>query len=138
MKEKNKKTSKTKQVITYPAAVVAPVGVFLKEQLSHLKHRRREVSQDDPFKNTARATDNAAPDADAEEQFGHARSTAIKGELDRKIIQTRRALSRIKLGKYGICESCGKMIDTDRLIIYPEATKCVSCEAKKEKKNPEL
>ena len=40
----------------------------------------------------------------------------------------------IKNKGYGICEDCGKMIDTDRLMIYPEATLCVSCEAKKEKK----
>jgi DnaK suppressor protein len=78
-------------------------------------------------------TDNASPDTDAAEQFGHARVSAIKEQLDKKMIQTKKALARVKIGKYGICEDCGKMIDTDRLMIYPEATLCVKCETKREK-----
>lgn len=123
------------KVVHFPARLLAPIGDFLGDQLRSLKVRRAKIVSDDPFKNTARVSDNAAPDADAEEQFGHARTTAIKDELDRKIVQTRRALARIKIGKYGICENCGQMIDTDRLIIYPEATFCVKCERKKERKN---
>ena len=76
--------------------------------------------------------DNASPDTDAAEQFGHARASAIKEQLDRKIIQTKKALSMVKIGKYGICEDCAKMIDTDRLMIYPEATLCASCQKKRE------
>jgi len=55
-------------------------------------------------------------------------------QVNRKIVQTRRALTRIKIGKYGICEKCGNLIDTDRLMVMPEATLCVNCERKKEKK----
>jgi len=40
----------------------------------------------------------------------------------------------IKIGKYGICEDCGQMIDTDRLIIYPETTLCAKDAAKREGK----
>lgn len=121
--------------IRFPANLLSPIGDFLGDQLQLLKSRRAKIISDDPFKNVSRVSDNAAPDADAEEQFGHARTTAIKAELDKKIIQTRRALSRIKIGKYGICENCGQMIDTDRLTIYPEATFCVKCEREKERKN---
>ncbi|MBX4205878.1 TraR/DksA C4-type zinc finger protein [Candidatus Microgenomates bacterium] len=60
-------------------------------------------------------------------------SAALKEQLDRRIIQTRKALSRIRIGKYGICENCGKMIDTDRLMVYPDATKCIDCENGKNK-----
>lgn len=120
--------------VVFPANIVRPVAGFLQAQLRELKKSRENISGEDPFKNPDRATDNASPDTDAEEQFGHARTSAIKQELDRKMIQTRRALARIKIGKYGICSSCGNMIDTDRLMIYPEATVCVKCEAKKEKK----
>ena len=136
MKEK-KHTSTTKKVLNtvqFPMKVVQPVASFLNDQLKQLKRRRKKITEDDPFRNVDRISDNAAPDADAEEQFGHARSTAVKEQIDRRIIQTRRALSRIKIGKYGICENCGQMIDTDRLVIYPEATLCVTCEAKKEKR----
>ena len=77
--------------------------------------------------------DNASPDADAEEQFGHARVSAIKEELNLKSKHIKKALERIKSGKYGICEDCGNMIDTDRLAAIPEASLCASCAKKREK-----
>lgn len=125
--------SKTDSVVKYPSKLITPIKDFLKSQLMELEKRRKHISEEDPFKDLGRATDNAAPDTDAEEQFGHARVSAINQELERKIIQTKKALSMIKIGKYGICVNCGKMIDTDRLMFYPEATMCVECEKKKEK-----
>jgi len=95
------------------------------------KRRRFQIEKEDPFVD-GRSENFASPDTTAAEQFGHARIEAVKGELDKKIIQVRKALSRIKIGKYGICENCGEMIDTDRLVIYPETTFCVKCERKKE------
>jgi RNA polymerase-binding transcription factor DksA len=122
-----------KSFIAFPSKLLIPVGNFLQNNLKKLEFRKKEIAKEDPFKNTARLADNASPDADAEEQFGHARTTAIKEQIDRKMIQTRKALTRIKIGKYGICEDCGKMIDTDRLVVYPEATLCASCQAKRER-----
>jgi DnaK suppressor protein len=139
MTTKKSKVKRTKKAvvstITYPMKLLRPVAHFLQSQLKSLEKRKKEISQEDPFKYFSRISDNASPDADAAEQFGHARVSAIGVQLDRKIIQTRRALSRIKLGKYGICENCGKMIDTDRLVIKPEATLCINCEKKQEKNN---
>src|SRR3989344_5969885 len=126
-----KRRSKSKSGISFPANLIAPVGKFLQDRLRSLEKRKTIIEGDDPFKDSSRLIDNASPDTDAAEQFGHARTSAIKEQLDRKIIQTKKALSRIKLGKYGICDDCGKMIDTDRLVIYPEATLCASCQAKR-------
>lgn len=123
-----------KNPVSFPRNLLEPVAEFLSQQLKQLEARRREIETEDPFAVPGRATDNAAPDTDAEEQFGHARTSAIRHELDRKIIQTRKALSRARIGKYGICANCGDMIDTDRLMIYPEATLCVKCGSKKERK----
>jgi len=125
--------AKGKQIIGYPARLIAPVGKFLREKLKNLERRKRGIEEEDPFSDTSRLSDNASPDTDAAEQFGHARVTAIKEQLDRKIIQTKKALTRVKIGKYGICEECGEMIDTDRLMVYPEATLCARDAAKKEK-----
>lgn len=119
--------------ITFPASLLFPVGKFLQARLSGLEKRLKEVEGDDPFNDNTRLIDNASPDTDAAEQFGHAKAAAIRAELTKKIIQTKKALSRIKWGKYGVCEDCRDMIDTDRLMAYPEATKCVKCEAKREK-----
>jgi len=123
-----------KPQIIFPMRLLRPIGVFLAARLRALKRRRQTISKDDPFLDTARISDNASPDTDAEEQFGHARVMAVREQLDRNIMQTRRALARVKIGRYGVCEECGSMIDTDRLTIYPEATLCVKCERKKEKK----
>ena len=134
MKDKNKFINGGK-IIRFPAKVLSPVNTLLKNQLQKLKKTSKDVGDSDPFKDTNRATDNASPDADAEEQFGHERTVAIKEQIDRKIIQTRRALSRIKMGKYGLCEKCGNLINTDRLMIYPETTFCIKCESNKSKNN---
>lgn len=117
--------------IRFPSNLLTPVGEFLRSQIKKLEKNRQDIEKEDPFTDPARATDNAAADTEADEQYGHARTSAIKEQIDKRIIQTRKALTRVKLGKYGICENCGKMIDTDRLMIYPEATLCVDCERKK-------
>lgn len=123
--------SKTKTTTKFPKNLLEPVSEFLSNQLKNLERRKKNVDDSDPFNDETRLGNNSALDTEAEEQFGHSMSTAIKDQLDRRIIQTRKALTRIKLGKYGSCEVCGKMIDTDRLMVYPDATKCISCESKK-------
>lgn len=126
------KKQSTSNPISIPLSVLKPVKSFLKEKLDQLKKTRKNVSKGDPFRDKSRVTDNASPDDDAAEQFGHAVSSSIKSELDKRIVQVRKALTMIKLGKYGICEDCGKMIDTDRLMIEPEATMCTTCTKKRE------
>ena len=133
MKNKQSQNQTQKAPLKFPSNLVAPIGRILMSSLKKLKIRKKEITKEDPFRNKARIADNASPDADAEEQFGHARTSALRETIDRQIIQTRKALTRIKIGKYGICEDCGNMIDTDRLIAYPEATLCKSCKAKREK-----
>ncbi len=126
--EDSKKTN-----LVFPASILQPVGNFLSSQLHLLIKRKKNIEKEDPFKDTSRVEDNASPDTDAAEQFGHERTSAIKNQLDRQIIQIRKALTRVKIGKYGICEDCALMIDTERLIVYPQATLCAECQAKREK-----
>lgn len=133
-KQKKVKVKEVKKTgISFPSNVLRPVANFLSAKLSTLQKRKKEVEKDDPFKDQNRLLDNASPDSEAAEQFGHASNSAVKNQIDRAIIQTRKALTRIKLGKYGICEVCGQLIDTDRLMIYPEATLCAKDAAKREK-----
>ncbi len=134
IKEKMEGVSKkTSEVVGFPIKLLTPIYEFLLKRLEELKKRKKEIDKEDPFRQLDRISDNASPDTDAAEQFGHARVQAIKEQIDKRLIQTRKALARIKIGKYGICEDCGKMIDTDRLMIYPEATLCAGCQAKREK-----
>jgi RNA polymerase-binding transcription factor DksA len=111
--------------------VLAPIKDFLSKEEKRLKKRKTSLDQSDPFEDARRVIDNASPDTDADEQIGHERAEALKKEVDRKLIQIRKALTRIKLGKYGSCEKCNRMIDTDRLMVMPEATICIECERQK-------
>lgn len=119
--------------VSFPANLIEPIKHFLYREEEKLSIRKKRLEEQDPFKDTKRLLDNASADADAAEQFGHATVEGLKKEVDRKLIQIRKALSRVKVGKYGICEKCGEMIDTDRLMVCPEATVCIKCEKKKEK-----
>ncbi len=124
---------KKKQIVSYPIEVLRPVRDYLSEKLFGLEKRKKELSREDPFSDKSGLLDNAAVDADAAEKVGHMQVFALKQVADKSIIQIRKALTMIKIGKYGVCEKCGKMIDTDRLMIMPEITICVSCEKKREK-----
>lgn len=121
------------KITEFPKNLLRPVGIFLTQKLKSLRINRKRIASDDPFNNKTRDLESAAIDTEAEEQFEHARIVAIKRELNEKAKQIKKALVRVKKGKYGICENCSKMIDTDRLAIYPEATLCASCSKKKEK-----
>lgn len=117
--------------IKFPASVWEPVKNFLHMKEKQLEERRDSLQKSDPFADENRLANNASADADASEQFGHATTEALKREVERKLIQVRKALSFIKIGKYGHCEKCGNMIDTDRLMVLPETTVCAQCEKKK-------
>lgn len=130
--KKSKNNKMTNNVTLYPKRLLEPVGTFLHNKLKMLEKRRKGISEEDPFKDEGRVDDNASPDTDAAEQYGHARTSAIKEQIDKKIIQTRKALSRVYIGKYGICADCGNFIDTDRLMVYPEAIFCAKCMKKRE------
>lgn len=139
LKRKTPPPKTKKEGITFPASLLAPIGNFLAEEEKKVIAKIKNLKEEDPFADPNRVSNNASPDADAEEQFGHMKNAAIRNQLQRQLIQIRKALTRVKIGKYGICEKCGHMIDTDRLMIYPEATICLSClkkEEEKKKKQP--
>lgn len=122
-----------KNPISFPSNVLKPIFKFLKREEKQLEERKKVLEKEDPFADSSRLTDNASPDTDASEQFGHSRVEAMKREIDRRLIEIKKALTLIKIGKYGTCQDCGKMIDTDRLMVKPEAILCINCEKKREK-----
>ena len=115
-------------MIRFPFKVLRPIWQHLRQEEKKLLKRKKELEKEDPFRDTGRIDDNAASDQDAAEQFGHARVTALVGEVNKNLIRVRKALARIKIGKYGICKGCGRMIDTDRLAADPTVEYCLECE----------
>lgn len=119
-------------MVSFPGKVLEPVRRFLAGEKLKIEQQKRDLAAGDPFSNPDRVNDNAASDDEASEQLGHVRANALRNQLDKRLVQVRKALTRIKIGRYGVCERCSKMIDTDRLMLMPEATKCASCAKKEE------
>ncbi|MDP1710819.1 MAG: TraR/DksA C4-type zinc finger protein [candidate division WWE3 bacterium] len=67
---------------------------------------------------------------EATEGMSQERLEAERGILEKLLMETRLALSKIKIGKYGICENCAQPIDRPRLKVYPQARHCLDCEKK--------
>ncbi|OGD79705.1 hypothetical protein A2368_03405 [Candidatus Collierbacteria bacterium RIFOXYB1_FULL_49_13] len=110
---------------------------YLVSEKKTLLKKRKDLEREDPFSDPGRTDDNAAVDTEVNEQMGHERVSAIREEVDKMLINVKKAMSRIKLGKYGICLNCGKLIDTDRLAVNPTAEYCMTCEKEIEAKNGE-
>ncbi|MBU0619039.1 TraR/DksA family transcriptional regulator [Patescibacteria group bacterium] len=119
--------------IKFPGKVLQPLTAFLKKEEKKLEEHKKELAKQDPFINVDRVNDNAASDTDAAEESGHERIHALKREIDKTLVFIRKTLTKIKIGKYGLCEHCGQLIDTDRLAVNPTAQLCIDCERKKER-----
>lgn len=117
----------------FPMNVLKPLMDYLKGEKKRLVKAKSSLSREDPFKGRTREEDNSI-DADVAEQVDHDRVFASKIELKNSLINIRKTLTRIKIGRYGICEKCAKMIDTDRLAIKPTAEYCFACEKEIEAK----
>ncbi len=50
------------------------------------------------------------------------------------LYQTKRALSRLDSGEYGVCESCQQPIGKLRLMAFPRATLCMNCKRLEERR----
>lgn len=69
--------------------------------------------------------DNAIEVADFQD------SISLERSLEENLEHIEKALSQIDKGTYGVCETCSNAIEADRLIALPQATRCMSCSAKK-------
>ncbi len=69
---------------------------------------------------------------DASAAFDQARDLALRGNLERTLQQVEEALHRFDNGDYGVCKSCGKLIDPARLKALLHATRCLNCQRRLE------
>ena len=52
---------------------------------------------------------------------------AISQNEELLLEQVEAAIERIRLGKYGTCQQCGRTIDAERLQVIPYAARCIDC-----------
>lgn len=55
-------------------------------------------------------------------------------QTQHNIDEIKKALNKIKIKKFGLCEHCNNNISTQRLTVYPEAALCIHCQEIKHKK----
>jgi len=103
----------------------------LENDLGKLKRSEKNIKAGDPFNSDQRLGENSLEE-DVDEQIGHFDTEVKASFIKKQIAQVKRALIRLKDKKYGVCEKCGQMIDTDRLAVRPEVTICLKCEKERE------
>ena len=74
------------------------------------------------------ASGGGALETAADEVEEYEAKLPVEYSLEMRLKNINLALKKIKEGKYGICEKCGKEIDEKRLKIVPEARFCLKCE----------
>ncbi len=117
----------------FPRNVLEQIKSYLEKKDRDTQTRIKDLKKQDPYEDKTELLDRASDDSEAQRKAGRERVEAMQRQLNLALIQTREALTKIKIGKYGVCENCGKMIDTDRLAAMPMATLCLSCERKRER-----
>ncbi len=103
--------------------------VLLKKQ-QKVEEEIKTLDQDDPVLSD-QTPESSEPGTDSWLADVHSRSQAAKLSLMDMLKNTKRALNKLKSGKYGKCEKCGNQIEEARLAIMPDATLCMSCSKKK-------
>jgi len=68
----------------------------------------------------------------ASETFQKEKDQALLEGIQDTLARVRNALTKIKRGTYGKCDSCGKAIGLKRLQALPYATFCVDCQERRE------
>ena len=73
---------------------------------------------------------------EATESFEFEKRLAVEKQVRDHLAEVEHALDKFKKGTYGLCDSCGQPIATDRLEALPQASLCVNCKAKNAKGRP--
>ena len=61
------------------------------------------------------------------------KTQALIFTFERKLEDIDHAIQQAQTVGYGICEKCNKLIDPERLEIFPETTLCIDCKRERER-----
>jgi len=118
-KEKNSKMIKEQ--------IIDRIKAQLLKKKEALEKEEKLIDMEDSYKVAGRDSDNADILGDVGEDVSHEITMSTLGVIKKIKEQVGKALARIRTGKYGICEKCGKKIDPARMKAYPETTLCLTC-----------
>ncbi len=104
----------------------------VQEELQGFAKKNKDIKDDWKTKyprfNSGTGGEEAEGEADEEEEYINL--LPVEHSLELRLRDINLALNKIKEGKYGICEKCGKEISEERLKAKPEAKFCRECEKK--------
>jgi RNA polymerase-binding transcription factor DksA len=99
---------------------------LLEEELSGMGKLDKETGEWEAVPEEQSAPEADESDlADRVEDFGE--RTGTMQALESRLDDINNALTKIDSSEYGICESCGKPIEEDRLDANPAARTCKEC-----------
>ena len=104
---------------------------FFKDTLTNKEKRldkeQKQLTEEDPYLKGDRAVGNSEElDEAILEDLRKEDIDRQKASVNSMQVLVRKALARLKIGKYGVCEVCNNPIETARLKAYPEATTCIA------------
>lgn len=109
---------------------------ILKQKLQEEKNRlenelKNFATQDKHMKDNWNAiypsAERGNKDEEADDASEYDNALSIEESLEVKLRDVTSALEKMATGTYGNCERCGKNIEEERLMAYPEAKTCLKC-----------
>ena len=94
------------------------------EQLRVLGQPSAERKEGSPFGKREEEADEAS---ELEKRL------ALEERLGESLNEVEHALQKYEAGTYGLCDSCGQVIEQARLEAIPQASLCLSCKAQQAK-----
>jgi RNA polymerase-binding transcription factor DksA len=107
------------------------IRINIKNQINSLATnnlKRSQYESEVEFRSQEQGTDNYNRD------FALTRVSLVQNIL----FEINEALSRLKLGTFGICEDCGATIEKARLVTLPYSRLCVHCQSQAEKNGQKI
>lgn len=97
----------------------------LKKELESFAIEDKDIKHNWKAKYPNREIGNMEEEADESQEYDA--MVSLEQSLEIKLKNVEMALEKLAKGEYGKCEKCEKEIEEDRLIAYPEANLCISC-----------
>jgi len=116
-------------MLKLPQKSLAKIRSYLQKQQKQVEEEIKELDRDDLALNNT-TPESSEPGTDSFIADVHSRLTAVKTTLQDMLKKTQLSLRKLRVGTYGKCEKCGKVIEPARLAVLPTATMCLSCSKK--------
>ena len=128
------------KTLTHPSDVLERYKESLRMRLEERRDELlAEIKHDDAL--TAIAPDDRGEDltpsqhpADiASDLYERTRLVTERRGLDHRLLAVEDALARIDTDGFGTCVDCGEQIPVARMLVRPQATRCVECQGREDR-----